>query len=179
MIGFHFFFFFLHFSANYGVPTPLPRMKFLPFPYFFMTWWPTFPTNFTWNCVKSFYLQRIFQNIGYKRTCFLTIWFCLWSNIPLFVFELSYIFHTFENMKFPTFSWPFDPFPKPSWLCQPIPYLFKALKKLIWFLTFSRFFPTRGNTVIIFLKMLYLCNKIQFWVFSQCYIRWHNVIFSY
>ncbi len=23
---------------------------------------------------------------------------------PLFVFELSYIFHTFENMKFPTFS---------------------------------------------------------------------------
>ncbi len=58
---------------------------------------------------------------------FLTIWFCLWSNIPHFVFELSYIFYTFENMKFPTFSWLFDPFHNPPWLCQTILYLFKTV----------------------------------------------------
>ncbi len=97
-------------------------------PYLFLILWPTFPTNFTWNCVKSFYLQRIFQNIGYERTCF------FFNNLvlsvvkyPFFFFELSYIFHNFENMKFPTFPDFFYPFPN-SWLCWPIPYLFNALK---------------------------------------------------
>ncbi len=51
-----------------SVPTPFPEWNSLPFPYFFMTWWPIFPINFTWNCVKPFYLQRIFQDIGYERT---------------------------------------------------------------------------------------------------------------
>ncbi len=63
----------------------LPRIIFLPFPYFFLTWWPIFPTNFAWNCVKS---------RGYG---FLTIWFCLRSNMkyPTFCFnELRYVFFT-------------------------------------------------------------------------------------
>ncbi len=54
----------------YKVPTPYPKWNSLPFPYFFLTLWLIFPTNFAWNCVKYFYLQRIFQNIGYKRLQF-------------------------------------------------------------------------------------------------------------
>ncbi len=93
-----------------------------------------------WN---RFTYGEYFKNIWYERTCFfLTIWFCLWSNIPLLIFELSYIFHIFRNMKFPTFSWLFHPFPNPSWLCQPIPYLFKALKKLNLIPDFFKIFPT-------------------------------------
>ncbi len=63
----------------------------------------------------------------------------------LFVFELSYIFHTFKNMKFPTFSWLFDPFPNPSWLCQPILYLCKALKHFNLIPDFFKSVRTRGN----------------------------------
>ncbi len=124
-------------QSKYIVPTPFPEWNSLPFPYFFLTLWPTFPTNFTWNCVKSFYLQRIFRNIGYERT------FIFFNNLVLSVVKYPpfcfWIFHNFENLKFPTFSWPFDPFPNPSWLCQPIPYLFKTLNFLIWFQSFSRF----------------------------------------
>ncbi len=98
--------------------------------------------------MKLCYLLRIFQNIGYQSLRFSNnlvlsagqIW-----NIPPFALTNWGIFHTFENMKFPTFYWPFDPFPNPSWLCQPIPYVFKALK--IWNMIPDIFniFPTRGN----------------------------------
>ncbi len=78
--------------------------------------------------------------------------FLLTENISKYwiqedIFELSYIFHTFENMKFPTFSWLFDPFPNPSWLCQPIPHLCKALNNLNLILNFFKIFPTHGNPV--------------------------------
>ncbi len=97
-----------------------------------------------WNL---FTYREYFKILDTKGHVFLTIWFCLWSNIPFFVFELSYIFHTFENTKFPTFSWLFDPFPNHSGLCQPIPYLFKALKHLNLIPDFFKIFPTLGNPV--------------------------------
>ncbi len=83
-------------------------------------------------CMKlcEIFLQRISQNIGYERTWFSNNLVLSVVKYPTFCLnELSYIFHTFENIKFPTFSWLFDSFPNPSWLCQPIPYLFKALNK--------------------------------------------------
>ncbi len=129
-----------------NVPTPFPEWNSLPFPYFFLTWWPTFPTNFTGNCVKSFYLQRIFQNIGYKKTFFKQFG-SVCGQISPFVFELSYIFHTLENMKFPTFSWLFDPFPNPFWFCQPIPYVFKALKILNLIPDFFKIFTLPVGTL--------------------------------
>ncbi len=130
-------------------------MKFLNVSLLFLTWWPTFRTNSTSNCVQSFTYREYFKILDTRGLFFfLTIWFCLWSNIPLFLFELSYIFHTFENLKFPTFSWLFYPFPNPSWLCQQISYLFKALKNVKnvnLIPDFFKIFPTRGNPAFILL----------------------------
>ncbi len=67
---------------------------------------------------------------------------------PIFCFnELNNIFHAGENINFPTFSWLFEPFPNPSLLCQPIPYLYKALTNLHLIPDFFKIFPTRGNPV--------------------------------
>ncbi len=154
--------------CKHSVLTPFPVWNSLPFPYFFLTWWTTFPTNFIWNCVKSFYLQRIFQNIGYKRT-----WF--FNNLVLSVFELSYIFHTFENMKFPTFSWLFDPFPNPSWLCQPIPYLFQALKNLNLIPDFFKIFLTRGNPASNEFVYMWYCVFLHMPCYSHVFVIWRHV----
>ncbi len=127
----------------YSVPTPFPEWNSLLFPNFFLTWWPTFPTNFTWNCVKSFYLQRIFQNIRYKETWFFNNLvvsvvkyspFCFWIELyfpHLQKREIPYIFLTFwpisqpfltlsanslhfqSHKKYKSDSWLFQGFPYP------------------------------------------------------------------
>ncbi len=48
---------------------------------------------------------------------------------PPFCFWIGLYFPHLRKHEIPYISWLFDPFPNPSWLCQPIPYLFKALKK--------------------------------------------------
>ncbi len=116
-------------------------------PYFFLADGPhSLPIlhEIVWNL---FTCREYFKILDKRGRFFFTIWFCLWSNIPFFIFELSYIFHTFENMKFPTFSWLFYPFPNPSWLCPQIPYLFRALKNLNLIPDFFKIFPTSGNPV--------------------------------
>ncbi len=90
-------------------------------PYFFLTLWPIFPTNFA-------YLQRIFQNIGYKRLQFS-------NNLVLSV--VKYHIYCFNELSFSTPLKPWNSLPFPDlWpISQPFltlsanSLLFKALKK--------------------------------------------------
>ncbi len=130
-----------------SVPTPFPEWNYLPIPYFFLTWWSTFPTNFTWNCMKSFYLQRIFQNIGYERTCFFNNLVLSVVKYPLFCFWIELYFPHLRKHKIPYIFLTFWPISQPFRICQPIPYLFKALKNLNLIPDFFKIFPTLGNPV--------------------------------
>ncbi len=127
----------------YCVPTPFPEWNSLPFPYFFQTWWPTFPTNFTWNCVKSFYLWRIFQKYWIWEDMF------FFNNLVLSVVkyppfnfwielyfphlqkhEIPYIFLTFSPISQPFLTLSANSLPlqglkkikSDSWLFQDFPY---------------------------------------------------------
>ncbi len=90
----------------------LPRMKVPTFSLHFPDLMAHIPYQFYMKLCEIFLLTGNISKYWIQEDMFfLTIWFCLWSNIPLFVFELSYIFHTFENMKFPKFSWLLTYFP--------------------------------------------------------------------
>ncbi len=125
-----------------SVPTPFPEI--LCHPHLMAN----IPNQFYMKMCEIVSLRAYFKILNTRGCFFLTIWFCLWSNVPLFVFEFSYIFHTFENMKFLTFFWLFDRFPNTSRLCQPIPYLFKALKKSNLIPDFFKIFPNHGNSAV-------------------------------
>ncbi len=78
------------------------------------------------------------------RPSFLTIWFCLWSNI-IFIFLMNRVFQHFWKHEIPhlfrTF-WPnYQPFPTLS----ANSLLFKALKKWNLIPDFFKIFPTSGN----------------------------------
>ncbi len=102
-------------------------------------------------------LHEIVWNLFTCREYFemLDMVFCQFSSVygQMYHFLLNinefelYIFHTFENMKFSTFSWLFDPFPNLCWLCQPIPYLSKALKYWNLIPDLLKTFPTCENPV--------------------------------
>ncbi len=134
----------------------LPRMKFPTFS------WLNGPHSLPilheimWNL---FTYREYFKILDTRGHGFLKIWFSVWSNIPLFVFELSYIFHSLKNMKFPTFSWLFDPFPNLSWLCQSIPHIFKALQNLNLIPDFFKIFQTNQNPGG---NLKYVCNETIF-----------------
>ncbi len=106
---------------------PHPSQNEIPYLFPTFSWLDDIPYQFYMKLCEIFLLT---ENIS--KYCIQNHMFFFNNLVPsvvkylLFVFKLSHIFHTFENMKFPTFSWLFDPFPNPSWLCQPIPYLFKA-----------------------------------------------------
>ncbi len=105
----------------------LPRMKFPTVLLLFPDLMADIPYQFYIKLCEIFLLReyfKIFDMIGHVIFNNFVL-----SNVPLFVFELSYIFHTFENMTCPKFSWLFDPLPNLSWLCQPIHYLFEDLNK--------------------------------------------------
>ncbi len=82
---------------------PHPSQNIIP--YFFLTWSPTFPTNFTWNCWNLFTYREYFKILDMRGHGFLTIWFYLWSNIPLYVLMNWVIFSTHSK------TWNFLPFP--------------------------------------------------------------------
>ncbi len=154
----------------------LPRMKFLTYSLLFPDLMANIPYQFCMELCEIFLLAENISKYWIQEDIFffLTIWLCLWSNIPLFVFELSYIFHIFENMKFPTFSWLFDPFPNPLWLCKPIPYLFKAFKFFNLIPDFFKIFPPCGNPVDVtheypWRTIVFVHPYIQGYVYNYLY----------
>ncbi len=136
-------------SGNVFTVFPHPPQNEIPyvFPTFSRLYGPhSLPILYeiVWN---HFYLQRIYQNIGYERTWFSNNLVLSVVTYHTFCFkELSYIFHTFENMKFPklffyflTHSQPFltlsanslpfqglKKFKTDSWLFQDFAYLWET-----------------------------------------------------
>ncbi len=87
---------------------------------------------------------------------------------------VKYHIYCFNESSFstPLKTWnslPFDPFPNPSRLCQPIPYLVKALKNQIWLLTFSRFSLPVGTLILS-----WCCHLVS----TSCEIICHDITFS-
>ncbi len=123
--------------------------------------------------MKSFYLQRIFQNIGYAETYFiLTIWIFLWSYSS-FLFLNWVIFSTpsktwnslhFPDFlthiptlpdfvsQFPTFSGSSKKKKSDSWLFQDFPYPWEPWMKQ----PYHTFVPLTIGCINIILKWVYL-----------------------
>ncbi len=155
-------------NVTNSVPTPFPEWNSLPFPYFFLTWWPTFPTNFTWNCEKLFYLQKICQNIGYERTLFLNNLvlsvikypFCFWIELYFPHLRkqenLPFIFLTFWPISQPFLTLSLSPFQgikklkSDSWLFQDFPYQWEPCTKQILITTWLGVNATKPILITIY-----------------------------
>ncbi len=133
---------FIHHTQN-EIPYLFPTFSWLYDPY-------SLPIlhEIVWNL---FIYREYFKILDTRGNSFLTIWFCLWSNIIFIVLmnwvfqrlwkhEISYLFLTF---------WPISqPFPTLSANSLP----FQGLKQNeIWFLTFSRFSLPVGTLCKTFL----------------------------
>ncbi len=115
-------------NTHNNVPTPSQEWHSLPFPDLMAH----IPYQFYMKLCEIFLLTQNISKYWIQEDCFfknnlvLSVVKC-----PPFLFLNWIIFSTpFEHMKFPTFSWLFDPFPNPSWLFQPIPLPFQGRKKL-------------------------------------------------
>ncbi len=132
------FFFFLlslcishfHRVAPYGVHA----VYSVHFPWFYDPYFLPILHEIVWIIFTYREYFKILDTRGYS---FLTIWLSV----------VKYHIYCFNELSFSTPSWPFDPFTNPSWLCQPIPYFFKALKKWNLIPDFFKIFPTSGNPV--------------------------------
>ncbi len=109
--------------------------------YFFPDLMTHIPYKFCMKLCKIFLLTENISKYWIWENMVFHQFSSVCGQISHFLFQWIqlYIFYTFENIKFSIFSWHFNPFPNPSWLCQPIPYLSKALNIQILFLTSSRF----------------------------------------
>ncbi len=127
----------------YGIIMKLPRMKFPTFSLLFPDLMAHIPCQFYTKLCEIFLLTENISKYWIREDMFfLTIWFCLWSNIPLFCFwieiyfphirkhEIPYIFQTFWPISHPFLtlsanSLPFQcrtKFKSDSWLFQDFPY---------------------------------------------------------
>ncbi len=113
------------------VPTPFPEWKSLSFPYIFLLWWPIFPTNFAWNCLKYFFTYReYFKILDTKSYGFLTILVLSVVKYPTFCFnKLSYIFSKPLKKKNSLHFLTFWPIPQPFPTLSANSLAFQGLKK--------------------------------------------------
>ncbi len=146
--------------THYRVPTPLPGLNSLPFPDILTTIPFQFCIKF---CVKSSHVNIASFKIPY---------FLYWMNSVLFVTPLP----AWTSLTFP---WLIDPFLNPSWLCQPIPYLFTGFPRSVPFHwsdticivdTFNRYsvcIKETGN----------LLNSRALWQSRACAKEWKHAVY--
>ncbi len=99
----------IFYSAFIRVPTPYPKWNSLPFPWLYDPYSLPIVHEIVWNLFNYREYVKILDTRGYS---FLTIWFCLWSNIIFIILmnrffqhlwkhEIPYLFLTFWHISQP------------------------------------------------------------------------------